>query len=171
MAEFVSFNADVRGFNKFVNEVIEATGDLRLAFIQIGARKYKKIKGEVFGLTGPGQFTDLTDNPPGKGYKSRKAAKLRSAYPIFRGFTGALEKSITKNTDKNSIFRVSKTGFTMGTKVKSKKGFLYPLALQEGTKKMAKREWLFIDKNDVRDWTDIIAKSIDNRYQMEGWND
>lgn len=165
MAEFVSFTANIKQFNTFVNDAIKVTGDLRLAFIQIGARKYKRIKNEIFKLKGPGQFTDLRPST-----KEAKRKFMRSPYPIFRGRTRALEKSITKNTDKNSIFKVSKTSFTIGTKVKSKKGFLYPLALQEGTRKMVARPWLFIDDNDVRDWTTIISNHIDDRYQVEGWD-
>lgn len=168
MADFVSFQADTATFNSFVNNVLETTGDLRVPFIQIGQDIFKSNR-KLFLLRGPGKFRDLSDNPPGKGYKSKKSKKLGSAYPILRGFTGDLEKSITRNTDKNSVFRVSKTSFTVGTKARSKKGFLYPLALQEGTSKMPARPFLFIDKPRVGRWTDIIATYLDSEYQSEGW--
>ena len=164
MGDFASFSVDTAKFNSFVRDAIKVTGDLRLAFIQIGQQKYRRMKGEVFNLVGPGQYPDLTDK-----YKIAKSKKLGSAYPIFRGFTGALEKSITKNTDKNSVFKVGKLSFTMGTKVKSKRGFSYPLALQNGTKKMVARPFFFIDDGDIRQWTRIISFELDDRYQNEGW--
>ncbi len=163
MADFISFDADIRSFETFVNEVIKVTGDLRLPFIQIGTDIYKSNK-KLFLLKSKGKFIDLAPST-----KLAKTKKLGSPYPILRGFTGRLEKSITKNTDRNAVFEVSKTSFSIGTRAKSKKGFLYPLALQEGTRKMPARPFLFIDPPRVKRWTQIIRNHFDDRYQEEGW--
>jgi len=78
-------------------------------------------------LKKPGRFKDLTPK-----YKSWKEKKLGSAYPIHV-FSGRFRDSMTKQNDPDAVLRITDTSLVMGSKVKSKKGFPYPVVLDART--------------------------------------
>lgn len=180
MAEdFVKFETNQADFEKFVNRALEITKDLKIPFAIISADFYKSEK-RIFKLRSKGGYADLTDNPEGKGYKSWKRRKLGSAYPILK-LTGELEKSITTPNGEGSIFFLSKTQLIMGTNIRNKKGAPYGRFLQEGTKKMAARRFVFIEgrgksypqgkefQGRYERWTRTIGEYIQQVYKTRGW--
>jgi hypothetical protein len=114
-------------FQNAIDDAIEKTQDLTIPFIQI-AKEWFKGNQAIFSLGGPGKWDDLTEK-----YKDRKDSKLGFIYPMFRGATGKLEQSLLNPAGEGSVNQiVNKTTLIMGTSVKSKKGFPYPIALQQG---------------------------------------
>ena len=78
-----------------------------------------------------GKYEDLA--PSTKAYKQRYIGRV---YPILF-FSGALASSITEKSDPYNIFLAERKNLTIGTKLD------YAPYLQEGTKKMPAREFLF----------------------------
>lgn len=154
MVTFKVFSSD---FDKFVADAVKQVGDLRPAFIQI-AREFYKANKAIFALKGPGQYEDFTGptiaqtwkNPgrPDKRvrdgnltayqYAKQKATGLPKGYPLLK-FSGALEGSLTNESDPKTVNIVSKESLTIGTTVP------YGKFHQYGTRKMPMRPILFVD--------------------------
>lgn len=136
----VTYEVDPDG--KFAAAIKEAAGkvtDLTIPFVQITKSWYQGNKA-IFDLQGPGKYTDYKVNARGvSAYKKTKAKKLGSAYPMLRGFTRNLERSLTEAANGGAINRiVNKNVLMLGTKVG------YAPYLQLGTKFMVPRPFMFI---------------------------
>lgn len=83
---------------------------------------------------------------------TKKARARIKKYPGKKlQVTGRLINSITADADADSA--------TVGTNLQ-RKGFLYPLALQEGTKKMPARPFLVVQAEDIRAIEEIIFRAL-----------
>lgn len=114
---------------------------------------------ETFNLSGPGPYPDLAT-----AYKAQKQRRHGFTYPILRA-TGRLERSLTRTSGTDTIFKVTKRELTIGTKVPY--GFFH----QKGTSKMPRRPFLFIggpfavgkQKGRARRWLGILDRLIVER--------
>lgn len=154
----VSYDIDQDGrFKAFLNKVVKENDDLSFSMGE-AARIIKKESTANFILKGYGKYPPL--DPV---YKKRKD-RLAPGTPILTGVrsyggqSGALKDSILGNTA-GSIILVGKLSLVVGTKVKTKKNFPYPVAVQEGTRKMPARKFLF--------FTDKMVSRIINTIDDE----
>ena len=148
------------------------------------AREWFKGNKSIFVLKGPGQYEDLSTKPFFawwekdknlrkmylNGYRSYKAAKWGSAYPIlFR--TGRLKDSITDPRSALSVNRIEsdKKTLTLGTEVpygiyhQSKKDRIkipYRPFLFLGVEQIAPHD---IQQNRINNW----IKILDSYYQQK----
>lgn len=178
MADFVKFDVNQKDFDAFVARALEVTGDLKIPFAIISNDFYQSEK-RIFGLKGTGGFADLSDNPTGKGYRSWKIKKFGNRQMLK--VTGDLEKSITSPHAPGSVFFLSKKVLIMGTNWTNKRGAPYPKFLQEGTKKMPARRFVFIEgrgrsyptgkefQGRYERWTRTIGEYMQQVYKTRGW--
>jgi phage gpG-like protein len=158
--KFVDFRVDPKGsFKKALLRAGKRVDDLRIPFKLITDSFYKSNKF----LFEPGKkrnvFEDLSDRPlyafwlksnsravqknDGSkffegGYKDLKQKTHGFIYPILKA-SGALEESLTKPTDRNTIATVlNRKSLLLGTKLP------YAPYLQFGTKKMPARPFLVV---------------------------
>lgn len=117
-----------------------------------------------------GKYAELSPR-----YKSLKEKYIGSAYPILRGFlkekglparrSGKLADSMINPSHPDSVSKIiNQSGILLGTKVKSKKGFLYPLALEKGNKNMPARPVVLLGSEQVA--TMDQNKRIDNYIEL-----
>jgi len=131
-------DADKR-FQRALKKASDQVDDLRVPFKLI-TRSWFKSNRSFFILKSAGLFEDLAEST-----KKQKTRLLGSPYPILRGITGNLEKSITNPSDSGSVnLIVNKKTLILGTQVQSKKGAPYPFFLQDGTSKMPARPFIII---------------------------
>lgn len=155
---------DVDADNKFKEAMKKAAASgLDLSFsMGESVRIIKKETTKNFTLKGFGKYDPL--NPK---YLKRKL-KLAPGAPILTGakpgggVSGKLKKSIIGTTS-DSIINIGKRSIEYGTKAKSKKGAPYPRWIQEGTKKMPARSFLFFSKNMVKQIINTINADIGNQ--------
>ncbi len=149
-------------FRGYISGVIADIKDLRFSMGE-GARIVKKGATANFILKGSGRYAPLSPK-----YKARKQI-LAPGAPILvgakkgrtkagklvsgGGISARLRDSIIKTTG-DSIIRIGKLSFEVGTSVKSSKGFPYGKAVQTGTSKMPARPYLLL--------TDPLVKQIIN---------
>lgn len=127
--EFIAAFDPDSSFQKKIQEVLEATGDLRVPFSLMADQWFQGNKS-IFALKGPGRYKDLSTRPVNAfwevnktyreaykegGYKAYKIKRYGSAYPILFA-TGRLSRSLTENNI-DSIRIVEKDQLTLGTKV------------------------------------------------------
>jgi phage gpG-like protein len=155
---------DVDADNKFKKAMANAVvSGLDLSFsMGESARIIKKGNTANFILKGFGKYPPLSDE-----YFKRKQ-RLAPGTPILTGLTrggkpsGKLKKSIIGNTV-DSITRVGKTSLEVGTKALSQKGAPYPSFVQEGTKNMPARKFLFFTQRIVKQIINTINADIGNQ--------
>ena len=100
---------------KLLKKIREQGGNLTVPFTLISKSWFKSNKA-IFALKGPGKYKDLSPK-----YKIQKVKSPPKGagfiYPIFRGKTGRLERSITSPTDPDSInLIINKIALYLGTK-------------------------------------------------------
>jgi phage gpG-like protein len=169
-------------FQKKLNEVFKATGDLTIP-LKLIANEWFRGNKSIFVLKGPGRYKDLSTKPfyarwekdPSLrkryegGYREYKAAKYGSAYPILKA-TGKLAKSITDPRDGYSIARIiNKKTLVLGTSIPY--GIYHQSDLPR--KKIPYRPFLFlgveqiapqdIKNNRVKNW----IKILDNFFEQK----
>lgn len=158
-------------FVKFLDLAYRTTGDLTKPLTQI-ARDWFRGNKSIFALKGPGRYKDLSTKPffawweknpnlrtmYNNGYRSYKAAKYGSAYPILKA-TGVLAASITNREDDNSINRIEgdKKTLTLGTSVP------YGIYHQSDSPrtKIPYRPFLFVGVEQIAP-NDIKQKRVEN---------
>ena len=154
-------------FRAYIRGVVTEIKDLRFSMGE-GARIIKKGSTANFILKGSGRYVPLSPK-----YKARKQI-LAPGAPILVGAkkgrtkdgallsgggrSGRLRDSIIKTTG-DSIIKIDKLSFEVGTSVTSKKGFAYGKAVQVGTSKMPARPYLLL--------TDPLVKQIVNTIDDE----
>jgi len=158
----VTYKVYSTDFDKFIVEALKQVSDLRPAFIGI-AKSFYKTNQAIFKLKGPGQYEDFsgpkisqTWKNPGRPdkrvrdgnltsyqYAKQKAIGLPKGYPLLK-FSGALEKSITEESDTNAVQIVTATTLEIGTSVPYGKHHQY------GTRRMPMRPFLFLDPSTTR---------------------
>lgn len=130
---FTSYTVIDDGLQRALNKASKQVSDLTIPFTLIAKSWFKSNKA-IYALKGPGKFADLTEL-----YKKTKQRKLGFTYPILRGATRSLEKSITEPTDGQSVnMIVNKKTLILGTKVE------YGPFLHFGTVKMKARPFVLI---------------------------
>jgi phage gpG-like protein len=172
-------------FQKKIESVFEATGDLTIPLTLIAKSWYQSNKS-IFALKGPGRYADLSKKPffawwepkgsPLRtyylgGYKSYKIAKYGFAYPILKA-TGRLMKSITDPRSPDAInYIVNKNTLVLGTSV--------PYAIyhqsQEPRTKMPYRPFLFVGVEQIaphdlqqarlNTWIQILDNYLEQRIK------
>lgn len=123
----------------------ETAQDLTDVFENIGHLIYEENRKQFAtdGRNGLGQqWAALTDNPPGRGYQTRKrrdfkAGRIRFDKTLRR--TGALMFSLLSGIDANAVFQVGPRSLAIGSAVKTKNGLNVAALHQTGTKRMTAR--------------------------------
>ncbi len=135
----VIYEVDPDGkFKAAIQKAAAAVDDLTIPFIEITKSWYQGNKS-IFSLKGPGKYTDYKVGKSGvSAYKKKKETKLGSAYPMLRGFTRNLERSLTQPGGQAINQIINKKSLILGTKV------FYAPYLQLGTKRMVPRPFMFI---------------------------
>ena len=125
-------------------------------FILKGSGKYPPLNPKYLKrkqILSPGAPI-LTGVNPGK----VKNGKKKSG----GGASGRLKRSIIEKTS-DSIIRIGKVSAEVGTKATSSKGAPYPKFVQEGTKKMQARKFIFFSQRMVREIVNTINADIGNQ--------
>lgn len=155
---FVSFDVEAEKFQSFLKNTRAKVGNIRLGLLEIARDQYKNQKA-VF-LKGEGRYAPLSP-----AYRAFKIKKFGSPRILF--LTGDLQKSLVSNTGPGAIFKIGERSLSFGTAVK-RKGFSYPLALQEGTSKMPARPFWFIDAARAKRWTQILKNFYGKEFRKDG---
>lgn len=155
---FVSFDVEADRFRSFLAKTRKTVGNIRLGLLEIARDQYKNQQA-VF-LKGEGRYAPLSP-----AYRAFKIKKFGSPRILF--LTGALQKSLLSNTGQGAVFKISERSLSFGTAVK-RRGFSYPLALQEGTRKMPARPFWFIDAARAKRWTQILQNFYGSTFRREG---
>lgn len=108
----VKFEVDPdKQLQKALQKAAEEVKDLTIPLGLITQSWFKSNRA-IFAVSGPGKYTDLSEV-----YKVRKKKEVGFIYPILRK-SGALEQSITKPGDSNSIaVLINKTTLILGSKI------------------------------------------------------
>lgn len=145
---------------KALDRAYRASSDLRVPFAQI-AKDFQKSRKAIFALQSAGSYPDLStkpffawweqkDSPLRRqfdgGYKEYKKAKLGFDYPILRGETGNLEKSVTEQSHPDNITRIYPLSMDLGSKVP----YLVYHQSDDPRKKIPLRKVLFIGPESKR---------------------
>jgi len=156
----VKFKVSSQELQGAIDKALEQVDDLRPAFIQM-AREFYKANRAIFRLKGPGLYTDFvgpkianTWKNPGRPEKrirngnytayqwhKEKTTKLQGGYPLLK-FTGLLEKSITRETDQNTVRVISRKSLVVGTRVEYG---IYHQSDEPRSSNLPMRKFLFID--------------------------
>lgn len=129
---FMRIVVESQSLEKKLNQVSKDVDDFRPAFKLISKDWFKGNKA-FFRLKSPGRFKDLSEL-----YKNQKRRKLGFVYPILRGDSRKLERSITEPSSGDSVNDVGKKVLEMGTKVP------YAIYIHAGTVKMVPRPFVLI---------------------------
>lgn len=137
---FISYEVDNdRQFRDALDQAIKDVGDLRFPMGEISRDIFKNTK-KNFILKGSGQYPPLT--PKYAAYKKKKAgfAPILVGVKSKGGISGRLRDSVIGFGSSDTFLNIGKQSLVQGTKVP------YSRFVQEGTKKMPVRKFLFIDK-------------------------
>lgn len=158
----ISYDVDAdKKFKEAMDTAIKSGLDLSFSMGE-SARIIKKEAGKNFILKGFGQYPPLSP-----AYQTRKQ-RLSPGIPILTGLTpggrpsGKLKKSIVETTS-DSIIRIGKRSLEVGTKATSNDGTPYPILVQEGTRNMPARKFLFFSQRMVGQITNTINADIANQ--------
>lgn len=162
------FVTNDRDFAAAVNRAAKITDDLRVPLTLISKDWFQSQKA-IFQLRGPGQYPPLKD-------PNAKKRRLGFDYPLLRGETRALERSVTRPRDPNAISRIlNKKVLILGTQVE------YGVFHQEGTKTIPVRKFVFIGPEAPRfargrqvgrlqRWIGIMESFIDQKLEQQFGN-
>ena len=155
MVSFISYNLenDVK-FKNSLNKAIKNIGDMRFPLGEI-SRDIFKTTIQNFTLKGSGKYPPLS-----KRYRDFKK-RVKPKAPILV-FSGALRDSVTKKGNKDTILKIGKQFLIQGTKIP------YAKYIQEGTKKMPIRKFLFIDNAQSLRFERIISDYVEAKLEVLG---
>lgn len=155
MVGFVSYEVDNdKRFVKALDKAIKQVGDLRFAMGEISRDIFKTTK-QNFILGSSGKYPPLLP----KYFAFKK--KVRPGAPILV-FNGTLRDSVTGTGTSDTILNIGKQSLVQGTKVP------YARFVQEGTRKMPARKFLFIDDAQAIRIERIIADYVEARLEVLG---
>lgn len=141
-------------FRANLNSAIKSVGDLRFPLGEI-SRDIFKTTNQNFTLKGDGKYPSLS-----KIYKKRKQREVPNA-PILV-YSGDLRDSVTGTGNSDTIRVIGKQSLLQGTKIK------YSSFIQEGTKKMPARKFLFIDDAQTIRFTRIFSDYVAAKLEVVG---
>lgn len=160
--EPISYDIDAdKKFRKAIFAAIKSGLDLSFSMGE-SARIIKKESTKNFILKGSGKYEPLRPK-----YFRRKMI-LAPGTPILTGVkrdggqSGKMKRSIIGKTG-DSIIEIGKNTLVVGTKAVSRKNAPYPKFVQEGTKKMASRQFLFFSRAMVGQIVNTINADIANQ--------
>lgn len=153
MVGFISYNVDNdKKFDKALKKATKEVEDLSFAMGEISRDIFKNTK-KNFILKGSGKYPSLSAE-----YAERKR-KRRPGAPILV-YDGNLRDSVTVPGDNNSILDIGKTSLVQGTKVP------YSRFIQEGTRKMPARKYLFIDDAQALRFERILGDYVASKLEV-----
>lgn len=155
MVGFVSYNVDNdKRFRNALDKAIKDVGNLRFAMGEISRDIFKNtIKN--FILAGFGKYPPLSPT-----YIKAKR-KLAPGAPILV-LSGRLKASVTGNGSPDSIINIGEQSLVQGTSVP------YSRYVQEGTKKMPARKYLFIDEAQAGRFERILSNYVASKLEVIG---
>jgi phage gpG-like protein len=152
---FVSYEVDNDNrFKSALEQAIKSVDNLRFAMGEISRDIYKTTK-QNFILKGYGQYPALS--PKYAKYKNM----VRPGKPILV-FDGHLRDSVTAFGNSDSVRAIGKNSLIQGTNVG------YARYIQEGTKKMPARKYLFIDDAQELRFERILADYVAAKLEVLG---
>lgn len=155
MVGFVSYNIENdKQFKSNLDKAIKSVGDIRFALGEISRDIYKNTR-KNFTLAGDGKYPPLSSS-----YKEYKN-KVKPNAPILV-FSGNLRDSVTKPRDEQAIRQIGNKSLVQGTSVP------YARFVQEGTRKMPARKFLFIDDAQALRFTRIIEDDVASKLEVIG---
>lgn len=162
----MNYKAEIVDFGDFkgmIAKFIEAFGSARVPLSSVLTYWHKWNETNIFGLSGPGQYEDLSEN-----YKDFKEAAVGFIYPILK-FDGVLQASLTTQNSVYSVAELYDDGLIMGTSAVTLKGHSYPLDLQHGTDNMPARPPVLKSPEQLDSLADIFYKTALRMYNnIEG---
>lgn len=155
MVGFTSYKVDNdRAFRRNLDKAIKTVGDLRFVMGEISRDIFKTTK-QNFILKGSGKYPPLS--PKYAAFKK----KIKPNAPILV-FSQDLMKSVTGTGSKNTIRKIGKQSLVQGTKLP------YAKYVQEGTRKMPFRKFLFINDAQTIRFERIMADYVASRLEVLG---
>lgn len=152
---FISYEVDNDNqFKNALNKAIKSVGDLRFPMGEISRDIFKNTK-KNFILKGDGKYPPLS--PKYKAYKKKK----RPTAPILV-FDGDLRDSVTGTGNEDTILNIGKQSLVQGTKIP------YAKFVQEGTKFMPARKFLFIDDAQIIRLKRILQDYVNAKLEVMG---
>lgn len=158
----ISYDVDAdKKFKKAIKKAEKSGLDLSFSMGE-AVRIIKKESTKNFILKGFGKY------PPLSPIYFKRKQRLAPGTPILTGLdakgrvSAKLKKSIIDKTA-DSIIQIGKRSLVVGTKAKSKKGAPYPVFVQEGTKNMPARKFLFFSQRMVKQIINTINADIANQ--------
>jgi len=153
-------DASQRRFDSIMSQSIFVFGNIRPELSAVGSHFYRS-NNRQFNLN-PGKYADLRDT-----YKEWKQGVFGFVYPILVG-TGALADSLTNQRSANTIYELTNTSLTIGSKVQSKKGAPYPFFIHAGYKardgsRVPARPLLPKDESDLKAYKRIFWQTLQKR--------
>lgn len=154
----VEFSVDPdKQLQQIIQKTAQEVEDLSIPFALMTQSWFKSNRA-IFALSGAGKYEDLSDV-----YKPAKQRDVGFVYPILRK-SGALEESITKPGDSNSVaVTINKNTLILGSKIP------YGPFHQFGTRKMPARPFVLIGAEQVAPeevnlrrsaWIEILADYV-----------
>ena len=155
MVGVISYNIenDIQ-FRASLDRAIKDVGDLRFVMGEI-SRDIFKVTKQNFILKGAGRYPELSPS-----YAKRKAATIGNV-PILVS-SGSLRDSVTGRGNEDTIRHIGKQSLVQGTAVP------YSKWVQDGTRKMPARKYLFIDDAQSIRFTRMIADFVASKLEVLG---
>lgn len=155
MVGFTSYNVDNdRRFRDALDGAIKSVGDLRFAMGEISRDIFKNTV-KNFILSGAGKYPPLSP-----AYVKQKR-KLAPGAPILV-LSGKLKASVTGSGSGDSIINIGENSLVQGTSAP------YSRYVQEGTKKMPARKFLFIDEAQAGRFERILGSYVTSKLEVLG---
>lgn len=136
-----------KAFKKALTLLSKKSSDFRIPFKLISVDWYKSNR-KIFTLKSEGLYqklapaTGIDGNPTTtSNYEKTKAKKLGFAYPIFRGKTRRLEKSLRTPSAEGAVLFVGRSELNMGSSIE----YLKYHQGDGARKKIPRRDLVFID--------------------------
>ncbi len=155
MVNFISYKIenDVQ-FKANLDSAIKKVGDLRFVMGEISRDIFKTTK-QNFILKGNGQYPPLSE-----AYAKHKKA-TKGNVPILV-FSGDLRDSVTGRGNSDTIRHIGKQSLVQGTRVDHSKW------VQDGTRKMPARKYLFIDDAQSLRFERLISDFVASKLEVLG---
>lgn len=155
MVGVVSYNVDNdKSFERNLNKAIKHVGDLRFAMGEISRDIFKNTR-KNFILKSSGKYPPLSPQ-----YKKYKSA-VRPSAPILV-FSRRLRDSVTGVGTGDTVRKIGKQTLVQGTKTP------YARFIQQGTRKMPERKFLFIDDAQANRFERILSDFVTAKVEVLG---
>ena len=151
------FTVTIEGYGNFktmIDKYVEQFGSAKIPFAAVLKYFWQWNEINIFGLSGPGQYADLSD-----AYQNYKENVVGFIYPMLK-FDGILEASITGEDSVYSVAQIYDDHLIMGTNATSKNGTPYPYYLNEGTYKMPARPFIIKNKEQMESYARIFKETF-----------